>query len=294
MRNLRIHNRLLVFWKKDIHVTILCRFSKMSLKRSKKNSYKKLFQNFCKMLFHVYFIHEKENYTLFSIGKAINVYKRRQTMQTAQNAELLIYQHMTFSTEEEAAKKEAVLKGRFSSSKMMGDWFKITKDQIDQAMEEYWIEMNVAEDYASPKPSTANNNDPKQEIPKKEESNPQCDPKIAKPHMFGNVDMSKPHIFGTFQFGSNIYEYVPPLVGVVRRMKSEYPLHFGSSCNCFDFEFKEFVKKYADRNHIFLSSDEAYKTGWKSLLADEGLRFQKTTLKGKNVFRIHGFEIPLM
>lgn len=94
------------------------------------------------MFSHVYFIHEKENYNLFKIGKANNVLKRKKSLQTAHGESLTVFKHMTFGSEAEALHKESILKSRFQSKRANGEWFRITPDDIEQVMDEYWMEMD--------------------------------------------------------------------------------------------------------------------------------------------------------
>ena len=79
---------------------------------------------------HVYLIEEVGNDTNYKIGstRAKDVKKRLKQLQTASSTELYVKE--SFETEY-PFKLEKMLHNHFKSSSLIGEWFKLTKSNID-------------------------------------------------------------------------------------------------------------------------------------------------------------------
>lgn len=240
------------------------------------------------MMAHVYFIHEKGNCTMFKMGYTKSIYQLLYGMRGS-NVEL--YRHMTFSCANDAEVKVALLEARFKEYRMMGDWFKITTDQIEKEMEEYWLEMDFRfqQDRDKIKGKTT-----KDVVASPKKGHVYKILEDYDPRTEGNVGhCSKTDEDSKIGFSSFFPESeMNPLVEILQRWKKEYPSCFASSKKCYDFEFKEAFKKYATTHEIKYDEEKVFSPGWRCALKDQGIRFQKTTKNKQTVYRMHGLSLP--
>lgn len=87
----------------------------------------------------IYFIYEQSNLDLvteFKIGESINPQERLKQLQTGNKRQLLIYQTIFCGTKLEAQQLEANIHERLISKHIKGEWFHITKKEVDNLIYE--------------------------------------------------------------------------------------------------------------------------------------------------------------
>jgi hypothetical protein len=90
----------------------------------------------------IYFIYEKPDVPLldlvteFKIGESINPLERLKQLQTGNKRLLIIYQTIFCGTKAEAQQLEATIHERLQSKHVRGEWFKVTKKEVDDLIAE--------------------------------------------------------------------------------------------------------------------------------------------------------------
>ena len=99
----------------------------------------------------IYFIYEKpefsaksflentdpmDNICEFKIGESINPVERCKTLQTGNKRKLIIYKTVFCGTKQQAQAIEASIHDRYANSRISGEWFKISKHEVDQVIQE--------------------------------------------------------------------------------------------------------------------------------------------------------------
>ncbi len=72
----------------------------------------------------------------FKIGESINPTERCKTLQTGNKRKLMIYKTVFCGTKMQAQAIEASIHERFKHTRISGEWFKISKREVDQVVQE--------------------------------------------------------------------------------------------------------------------------------------------------------------
>lgn len=90
----------------------------------------------------IYFIYERpdtpnlDTVTEFKIGESINPPERLKQLQTGNKRRLIIYQTVFCGTKAEAQQLEATIHERLSAKHIRGEWFNVTKKEVDDLIKE--------------------------------------------------------------------------------------------------------------------------------------------------------------
>lgn len=90
----------------------------------------------------IYFIYERPDVpmldavTEFKIGESINPQERLKQLQTGNKRLLIIYQTVFCGTKAEAQQLEATIHERLNDKRLRGEWFRITKKEVDDLIKE--------------------------------------------------------------------------------------------------------------------------------------------------------------
>ena len=86
---------------------------------------------------YIYFVHDKNNFTLFKIGESKNPENKLKILQKTHWLSLCIYK--TIHTKD-CIKIVKALHKRFESKHILDGWFKISENEIDRVCKEImWI-----------------------------------------------------------------------------------------------------------------------------------------------------------
>ena len=111
----------------------------------------------------IYFICERPDFLQlaneFKIGESINPPERLKQLQTGNKRMLIIYQTIFCGTKLDAQQLEATIHDRLKAKRIRGEWFSVTKKEVDDLIKEI-IKLREAEIALAKKRYSQNNTMP--------------------------------------------------------------------------------------------------------------------------------------